>query len=156
MEYWWGYLLLGLVTGIIGSMLGIGGGIVMVPLLVMLFSVSQKSAQGMSLAVMILLTMAATLRYMANPGVKINWSAVGLMGLTAIVGAIIGAEIARHAPVRVLQKIFALVMILAAIKLAFFSRPKTPEDTGISPPFETEETSSNLPGVPHSDDTSAR
>jgi hypothetical protein len=152
MELWWAYLLLGLITGIFGAMLGVGGGIVMVPILVMFFSISQKSAQGMSLAVMILMAVAATLRYMTNPEVRIQWFPVGLISLTAIIGAIIGSELVKHIPVRVLQKIFAVVMVIAAVKLAFFTKPKVPAKNVVSKQSQAEASPTEVQNKPPLED----
>jgi uncharacterized membrane protein YfcA len=131
MEFWWGYLLIGLAAGVFGASLGVGGGIIMVPALVILYHVPQKSAQGISLAAMTLLALAATLRYMTNPQVKIDFVATGLIAVSAIVGAVLGAEIVKHTPVKVLQKLFAVVLVVVAVKLAFYGKP--PQKDGSAP-----------------------
>ncbi len=128
MEYGWGYLLVGLAAGVFGASLGVGGGIIMVPALVILYHVPQKSAQGISLAAMTLLALAATLRYMANPQVRIDFVATGLIAVGAIVGAVLGAEVVKHTPAKVLQKAFAVVLVVVAAKLAFYD--KSPAEKG--------------------------
>jgi uncharacterized membrane protein YfcA len=80
---------------------------------------------------MVLLALAGALRYAANPEVKMDLGVVGLMSLAAIVGAVAGAEIVKHVPVRFLQKLFAVVMVVAAVKLAFFTKPP---GTGVETP----------------------
>lgn len=128
MELWWGYLLLGLTAGLLGATLGVGAGIVTVPVLVIIFGFAQKSAQGMSLAAMSLMTLAAALRYMTNPEVRMNWPAIGLISLSAIVGAVLGAEIARYTPAPVLKRVFAIFLVVVAIRLAFFSGTPVPKE----------------------------
>lgn len=60
METWILYILAGLASGIISSMFGVGSGVLMVPILVLGFSFGQKSAQGMSLFIMIIKTLPGT------------------------------------------------------------------------------------------------
>ena len=119
MEIWIGYLILGLIAGIFGATLGVGGGIIMVPVLVMLFSFPQKSAQGISLTAMVLMAAVASARYIINPKIDVNIPAAAIIGVAAIAGALIGSWLVVRIPVDILRKIFAAVMVIAAIKLAF-------------------------------------
>lgn len=137
MEYWMGYLLLGLAAGIFGATLGVGGGIIMVPVLVILFHFPQKSAQGISLAAMVLMAAVAASRYIANPAITVDLRAAGLIGAAAIGGALIGSWLVGYLPVGVLRKLFAAVMVIAAVKLAFTGgEPKTTPDLPPSPAAE--------------------
>ena len=123
--FWGGYAVLGLLAGLFGSALGVGGGIIMVPVLVILYHVPQKSAQGISLAVMVAMCLAASMRYWADPATRMDLRVVGLIAAFAIGGAYVGVELMRVTPVGVLQKIFAAVMVVMAVRLAFF-----PSDAG--------------------------
>lgn len=81
------------------------------------------------LAVMSLITFIGALRYWSTPEVKINWGVIGLLTVTASIGVIAGAEIAKHAPAHVPRRVFAVIMVIAAIKLAFFTKPPAAPET---------------------------
>jgi uncharacterized membrane protein YfcA len=122
MESWWIYLLVGAVAGVLGAMLGVGGGILMVPAMVMFCSVGQKPAQAMSLAVMVPMALAATVQYLCNreirPELTSRWLPIVLMGAAAIAGTFLGAELAtKHLSGTALKKIFAVLMVVVAVKI---------------------------------------
>ncbi len=118
---WWGYVLLGLAAGALGGMLGVGGGALMVPALVILFSLGQKSAQGTALAAMIPMAFVAFLRYKLNPEIPIDGRMIGMLIAGGVVGAFIGAEIASKLPALVLRRIFAVFLVIVATKMFFVS-----------------------------------
>jgi uncharacterized membrane protein YfcA len=126
MQMWWAYLLLGLAAGTFGAALGVGGGVVMVPALVILFSFDQKIAQGTSMGAMIGIAIMGFYRYWAEPSIKIDFTPVIFMGIAAIAGAFLGVKIAAALPKPVLQKIFAAVMIVAAVRLFWKSMKPGP------------------------------
>ncbi len=129
MQMWWAYLLLGLFAGMFGAALGVGGGVVMVPALVILFSFDQKVAQGTSMGAMIGIAIMGFYRYWAEPSIKINFTPVIFMGLAAIIGAVLGVKIATVLPKATLQKIFAIVMLMAAARLFWKSLKPPPAKT---------------------------
>ncbi len=124
MQIWWAYLLLGLCAGMFGSMLGVGGGVVMVPALVILFNFDQKVAQGTSMGAMIGIAVMGFYRYKAEPSITVDYVPVILIGIAAIGGAFLGVKIATVLPKAALQKIFAAVMLVAAARL-FWKSMKT-------------------------------
>ncbi len=126
MQLWWAYLLLGLAAGTAGAALGIGGGVIMVPALVVLFSFNQKVAQATSMGAMIAIAIMGFYRYWAEPAIKIDLVPVAFMFVAAAVGAYLGVKIAVALPKATLQKIFALVMVVAAVKLFWNSMEKKP------------------------------
>lgn len=119
---WVGYALLGLASGMFGAALGVGSGIIMVPALVLLYHLPQKSAQGISLAVMAVMALTASLRYWADPATRMDLRVVGVIALFAIGGAFAGVEVMKVAPAGILQKAFAIVLIVVAVRLGFFSQ----------------------------------
>lgn len=141
MENWWLYILIGLCCGIFGASFGVGSGIILVPVLAILFSFPQKSAQGMSLAVMIPLAMMGAWRYYQNLDIDIRLGVVLFLSIGAVVGAFIGAKIAGFLPAYVLRKLFAIFLIVAAMKMLFFSPVKkaSPLQIPDSTPQETKE-----------------
>ena len=123
---WWVLLLLGFVGGIISAALGVGSGIVFVPILVMIFMLPQKAAQGTALAVMVPMALLGAFRYWRNPEIEINLTVVALLSLGSVLGVLIGAEIASQVPGHWLRKAFAVLMVVAAVRM--FSMPPRPPD----------------------------
>ncbi len=111
------YLLLGLLTGILGATFGVGGGILMVPALTILAAMPQKEAQGISLTVMIVLSIMGSFRYYTNPEIHIDYRIAAIMSITMIVGANIGASVAAYASNKVLQIGFALLLFIMGFQM---------------------------------------
>ena len=138
MENWWLYILIGLCCGVFGASFGVGSGIILVPVLAILFSFGQKSAQGMSLAVMVPLALMGAWRYYQNPDIDIHLGVVLFLAVGAVAGAFFGAKIASVLPASMLRKLFAGILIIAAIKMLFFSpvKKETPLRSSHSNPQE--------------------
>lgn len=83
---------IGLVTGIFSGLFGIGGGLIMVPTLVLLFSFPQKLAQGISLAVIIPVSISGAMIHNAHGNV--NWGVAFWLALGGILGGLAGAHLA--------------------------------------------------------------
>ena len=123
---WWIFILLGIIAGTASGLLGIGGGVIIVPALVLSATAfNQKTAQGTALAVMVPLAIVGTIRYMQNPDITISWSVVILIASGAVAGALIGTALAVRLPVHILRKIFAVLMVIVAFKM-FLSKPEVP------------------------------
>ncbi|NIP22828.1 MAG: TSUP family transporter [Phycisphaerae bacterium] len=114
---WWIFILLGICAGVLSGALGIGAGIILVPTLVLFCDFGQKSAQGMSLAVMVPMVMVGALRYWKNPEVEMHGTTLGLIILGALAGVLAGTELASRLPSPHLRKIFAAVLLLVALKM---------------------------------------
>ncbi|MHC4911984.1 MAG: sulfite exporter TauE/SafE family protein [Planctomycetota bacterium] len=119
---WWVFVLLGICAGLISGTLGLGSGTVLVPAFVLLCAFGQKSAQGMSLAVMVPMALVGALRYWKNPGIEIDLAVVGLVTIGALAGALAGTELAGRLPGHVLRKAFAVFLVIAAAKMFFAAR----------------------------------
>lgn len=119
--HWGAFLLIGLAGGVICGMLGVGGGSVMVPALVLFAGFSQKSAQGTALAVIVPMALVAFIHYRLNPTIAMDSRIIGLLIATGVVGALIGSGIAARVPGPILKKIFAIFLIVAAFKMLFGS-----------------------------------
>ena len=111
------YLVLGLSAGILGATFGVGGGILMVPVLTIVAAMPQKEAQGISLSVMIFLAITASIRYQLNPDINIDWRIVAIMSVTMIIGANIGSTVASHLSTKYLQIGFAILLFAAGIRM---------------------------------------
>ncbi|MCD4780213.1 MAG: sulfite exporter TauE/SafE family protein [Candidatus Omnitrophica bacterium] len=116
MHIYFVYILIGLFTGFISGCVGIGGGAVMVPIFVLLFGLSQHQAQGTSLAVMALpIFWLAAWRYYSEGNVDVSMAIFVAIGL--VFGALLGANTVQGVQPVVLRRIFAVVLILVAIKM---------------------------------------
>jgi uncharacterized membrane protein YfcA len=110
--------LLGLAAGSLSGLVGIGGGILIVPGLVFLLGFDQHSAQGTSLALLLPpLGVLAVIEYYRNGYVDIK--AAAIMAVLFFVGALLGAKLANHIDDMLLRKIFAGFMFLAALRMFF-------------------------------------
>jgi uncharacterized membrane protein YfcA len=117
MENWYLYILAGLATGVLSSMFGVGGGILTVPILVLGFAFGQKSAQGMSLFIMIPIALAGALRYKLNPDIPINLPVCVMMALGGIAGAMIGTHLVFNISEALLKRVFAVFIIITGIHM---------------------------------------
>jgi len=114
-------MLVGLLAGMLSSMVGIGGGVVIVPALVMIFGMSQKMAQGTSLALMLPpIGVLAVMNYYKQGYVDFKIAAV--VCLTFIVGSYFGSKLVLGLDTAIVKKIFAVFMIIVALKYLFFDK----------------------------------
>lgn len=108
---------LGLVAGATAAALGLGGGIIFVPSLVVLFGFEQHIAQGTSLAVIFPTAIVATLAH-ARMG-NVRWRLAAPIGLAGIVGAVVGAQIALQLDADLLRRMFGAFLILLALRMGW-------------------------------------
>ncbi len=114
---WWGFIVVGIFAGILSGTLGLGGGVILVPALAFACGYPQKSAQGMALAIMVPMVLLGAFRYWQNEAVDIHLTAVSWVIVGALVGVMIGTGIAGRLPTEVLRKIFAMVLIIVAVRI---------------------------------------
>jgi len=113
------YLLLGLLTGVLSGLIGIGGGIIIVPALVLLFGLSQHSAQGTTLALMVPpIGLLAAWTYYKSGFVDLRIAALVCAGF--FFGGLLGAKVATGISDAHLTKIFGVVLLLISVKMIFF------------------------------------
>jgi hypothetical protein len=117
-------LLLGLIAGFLSGSVGVGGGVVMVPLAIWFLGYDQYQAQGMSLAVLAVpVTFIAAYTYHTN-GHELDWRYALVIAVAFVVGGFLGSKIAINLNQQVLKKVFGIIMLLIAIKMIFFSGTK--------------------------------
>ena len=110
------YILLGLIAGIFSGLIGIGGGIIIVPALVILFGLSQHQAQGTTLALMVPhIGILAAWKYYSQGYVDIRIAAFICLGF--FFGGLLGAKIASGVSNEALSKVFGVVLILVGAKM---------------------------------------
>jgi uncharacterized membrane protein YfcA len=113
------YLLLGLAAGVLSGLVGIGGGIIIVPALVLFFGLSQHQAQGTTLALMVPpIGILAAWTYYRHGDVDLRIAALVAAGF--FLGGLIGARFATGLSNTVLEKIFGVSLLLVAVKMIFF------------------------------------
>lgn len=113
------HLLLGLIAGILSGLIGIGGGIIILPALVLLFGLSQHQAQGTTLALLVppIGILAAWTYYKQG---LVDLKIASFVALGFFFGGLLGAKIATGLPNVVLEKVFGVALLLIALKMIFF------------------------------------
>jgi uncharacterized protein len=111
-------IVIGIVTGFMAGMLGIGGAIIMIPALVFFLGITQQTAQGTSLAVMLPpIGILAAYNYYKAGQVNI-WFAV-VLAVFFLVGSYFGSKLALNLPQQLLKKIFGILLLVVAVKMLF-------------------------------------
>lgn len=118
-------IVIGLLAGILSGFMGVGGGVIMIPLMVLFLGYSQHQAQGLSLAVLAVpVTFLAAYTYYVNPvagEAPFSWKFGIIIALSFVVGGLIGSKFAVSIPQNILKKSFAVILVIVAIKM-FFSK----------------------------------
>lgn len=109
-------IVIGIVTGAMAGMLGIGGAIIMIPALVFFMGFSQQTAQGTSLAVMLppIGILAAYNYYKAG---QVNIKFAIILAVAFLIGSYFGSKFALTLPQPLLKKIFGVLLLLVAAKM---------------------------------------
>ena len=107
------FIILGVFAGMVSGLIGIGGGIIVVPILVYIFGFSQHAAQGTTLAMLIPpIGLLAALAYYKQG--YVNIPVAGLICLGFILGGYFGAKFAVGFPDVILRKIFGVCLLVIA------------------------------------------
>lgn len=110
-------VLIGLVAGLFSALFGVGGGIIIVPLLILVVGFEGKAAAGTSLAAIGITALAGTILYAFEGHVHVAYAA--LVGLPAMAGAVAGTAVQQRLSGRALALAFAvLLVVIAAVLLA--------------------------------------
>lgn len=114
------YIFLGLLAGTLSGLIGIGGGVIIVPSLIFLFGFSQQEAQGTTLGLLVppIGILAAWTYYQQG---YVNLKVAALICLGFILGGLLGAKIAVVLPSKVLERIFGTALLAIALKIIFSS-----------------------------------
>lgn len=110
-----GLILIGLFAGALAAALGVGGGIVFVPALVVLFAYTQQLAQGTSLAVILGTSIIGT--WVHHRHRRVSWAVAWVIGLSGIVGALAGSAVAVDLDPVLLRRLFAVLLLVVAGRL---------------------------------------
>ncbi len=116
-------LIVGLAAGVLSGMVGVGGGIIIVPALVYFLAFSQKSAQGTSLGILLLpVGILGVMQYYKQG--YVDFKIVAIVALGFILGSLMGSKISLSLPDEKVKRFFGIVLMLVAIKMLFFDRNK--------------------------------
>jgi len=114
-------ILIGLCAGVLSGLVGVGGGIIMVPMFILFLGLTQHNAQGMSLAVMLPpVTFLAVYNY--HKAGDVDWKMALIASAVFIVGGYIGSKFALKIDQAILKKVFGGFLLIVAVKLMFFSK----------------------------------
>jgi uncharacterized membrane protein YfcA len=108
--------LIGFAAGTLGGLLGVGGGIVLVPAFIRFLHLPAHQAVGTSISVIVFIAASAALKHHQQGSTQ--WRIVGLVLVTSIVGAWIGAALTDQVPERALRLGFAAFLIVVAVDMA--------------------------------------
>ncbi len=107
--------LVGLAAGFLSGLFGVGGGILVVPALVLVLKMDQRLAHGTSLAAVLPISVASLVTYWAHGNV--DWPVALFLAIGAVGGAVIGTRLLHVLPERTLGYAFALLLVVTAIRL---------------------------------------
>ena len=109
-------IIIGFAAGILSGLVGVGGGIIVVPALVFFLGFTQQQAQGTSLGLLLLpVGILAVLNYY-NKG-QIDLRVVAIMTITFVIGGWFGSKWALALPEKTVKRIFAIILFYAAFKM---------------------------------------
>jgi len=115
-------IIIGLLAGILSGVFGVGGGVIMVPLLVFLLGLNQHQAQGTSLAVLsVPVTFIAAYTYYRSDDDVVNWKYALIIAGCFVIGGYFGSKLAVSVNEQMLKKLFAVILLVMAVKM-FFSK----------------------------------
>lgn len=107
--------LIGLCTGLVNGLLGIGGGTIAIPAMVFLLGVEQHKAHGTSLAIILPTSIISLYIYYRYN--FLDWGLITKIVLSGMIGGYIGAKLMNHIPAGILRKIFGVFMALAGLRM---------------------------------------
>ena len=111
-------VVIGLLAGFLSGTMGIGGSVVMMPLLILWLGFTQHQAQGTSLAVLsIPVTLLAAFNYYKEG--HVNWKFAAIIAVTFILGGYLGSKLAISLNQALLKKLFGGILLLVALKMIF-------------------------------------
>jgi uncharacterized membrane protein YfcA len=114
-RYWIALVLIGLAGGLLSGMFGVGGGIIMVPLLVSLARMDQRRAATTSLAAIIPASIVGSVAYVSTG--EFDGIAAAIIAVGAVVGAIIGSKLLRKLPLAWLRWMFVGLLVVTAVRM---------------------------------------
>lgn len=120
-------IMVGVAAGLLSGLVGVGGGIVIVPALVYFLSFTQKTAQGTSLGLIMLpVGILGVLQYYKQG--HVDFRVVGILAIGFLAGSYFGSRISLSMSQESVKKVFAVLMMIIAVKMFFFDKPKKQDE----------------------------
>lgn len=113
---------MGASVGLLSGLLGIGGGVVLVPMLVFLLGIAQHTAQGISMLVIIPTSLVSVWIFYKQQ--LINYQVAAYMATGAVLGALISANFVQDVPASDLKRIFGIFVIFSGLRMLWATRKK--------------------------------
>ena len=111
-------IFIGILAGFLSGVVGVGGGLIIIPLLIILLGFSQHEAQGTSLALMLPpIGILAAINYHKSGFVK--WEYAMIIAITFIIGGYFGSKYAITLRPEIVRRVFGIVMLIGALKMIF-------------------------------------
>jgi uncharacterized membrane protein YfcA len=119
---WWMTALSGAGIGVLTGILGVGGGFLIVPALVMFVGLPMRKAVGTSLLVIAMNSLAGLLGHLH--GAELNWPVIGIFVVAGLAGNLVGVRLTRVVKPNQMRTSFAVFVILLALVLLYDNLPK--------------------------------
>jgi len=126
-------LFIGAAGGLLAGLLGVGGGIIMVPFLMLFLRMDIKDAKAQSLAIIMLTSVTGTLQGYRTG--RLNWTVILVAGLAAAIASPFGVALGERLDRQVLTRLFAVLMIFTGIRYLLPER-KPPAAPAVTAPGE--------------------
>lgn len=110
-------VVIGVVSGLLGALCGVGGGIIMVPAFTLALGLGHKQAVATSMAVIVITAAVGTMNNSLAPEKFIDWRIVALTGVGAAVAAWYGTDLMRSMSNQHLTRLFAILLILSGARM---------------------------------------
>ena len=111
----WRLLVVGAAGGAFSALFGVGGGVVMVPLLMLLCGYGSRAATATSLAAIAIIAAVGVATYGAVG--KVDWLAAVLIGIPALLGVTLGVKVRARISAVMISRAFAVLLVIAAVLL---------------------------------------
>ena len=109
------YIFIGIITGIANGLFGSGGGMIAVPAMILLLGADEHKAHATAISIILPLTIVSAFFYISND--YVDWSVTWKVILGGIAGGYIGARLLNICPANILRKVFAVFIIIGAVRL---------------------------------------
>ncbi len=112
--------LIGVLGGFLGGLFGVGGGTIFVPLLMLLKGFDVHRAIGTSLLIIIFTALSGA--FFHGKAGMVDWKAAVILGIFSVVGVWLGTKLSLKLEAVMLQRIFAVFLVVIAVKIFFFKQ----------------------------------
>ena len=111
----WRLVVVGAAGGALSALFGVGGGVVMVPLMIMLCGYNSRAATATSLAAIAIIALWGTVTYglLGN----VNWGLAAVVGIPALLGVVIGVRVRARISAVLISRVFAVLLVVSAVLL---------------------------------------